>query len=190
MPGYGKFKVGILSLADYTIESPFSNVMKDFEFTIGAVALYDTLTNLAHPWGRHPVTGDPLLVTEVDRYTSQITSHGVNSMSGWATPEKNSLPMATLVEAQVTRTAILQSIHAHADYFILGVFNPDLRGDPLPSSLEPYDAKVPMGTSHKNDLISFCINTLGLPSIPTNTWFTDNPTATPWDFGKAFKVFI
>jgi len=189
---YGKFRVGILSVADYTAadEVGFCNAMQDYPMVLGPLALYDTLTNLMKPWGRHPTTDEPLFVTEVDRYTGQITTNGINSQGAWATPEKDSSPMATLVSAQVTNAGVLADIHADADYFFLGVINPDMNGDPLPPALEPFDADVPMQTSHKTDLIDFCINTLGLPSGGVNNWFTNNPNATPWDFANDFKEFI
>jgi hypothetical protein len=188
---YGRFRVGILSVADYTSEHPgFCNAIEDFPTVLGPLALYDTLTNFMKPWGRHPTTGEPLFVTTVDRYTGQVTTHGVNSQGAWATPEKDSSPMATLVSAQVTNAGILSTIHAHADYFVLGVKDPDMNGDALPPALEPYSADVPMQSGHKADLSDFCINTLGLPSGGVNKWFTDNPNATPWDFANDFKEFI
>lgn len=188
---YGKFRIGVLSVADYASELPgFCNVGDDFPFEVGPLALFDTLTNLMKPWGRDPATGLPLYVTEVDRYTGQITTHGIVSQGAWATPEKDSSPMATLVSGQVTNAAILQSIHTHVDYFVLGVLNPDMRGDPLPPALEPYDADVPMQSGHKADLRDFCVNTLALPAGGVDNWFAANPDATPWDFAHAFKDFI
>lgn len=189
---YGKYRIGILSVADYTAveEVGFSNAMNDFPMLLGPLALYDSLTNLMYPWGRHPTTGEPLFVTEVDRYTGQITQNGINSMGGWATPEKDSSPMATLVSAQVTNAAILNSIHGDDDYFVLGVISPDLNGDDLPPALQPFDANAPIGASHKTDLRNFLVSTLGFSANPVDNWFTANPDATPWDFGEAFKDFI
>ena len=191
MSGYGKYLVGILSVADYTSEKAgFCNAQKDFSFEVGPLALFDTLTNLMRPWGRDPATDLPLYVTEVERYTGTITQNGINSQGTWATPEEDSSPMATLVSAQVTAAGVLQNIHAHADYFIVGVVDPDLNGEELPPVLQPFSADVPMQSGHKADLRDFCVNTLGLPAGGVDNWFTDNPEATPWDFGYAFKDFI
>jgi hypothetical protein len=188
---YGKFRLGVISKAEYDSEGVgYSTVQEDFPFEIGPLAFYDTLSNLAKPWGRHPTTGEPLLVTEVDRYTSTITQHGVNSSSAFATPTKDSVPAACIVVAQVTNQATILDIDNAAKHFVLGVDGPqDLHGEDLPAGLLPYQFDEPFPSARWDELRAGLI-ALGLSASAIDNWRSNNPDATPRDFGEAFKDFI
>ena len=188
---YGKFRIGVISKAEYDSEGViFSTGAEDFPFEIGPLAPYDTLTGLAKPWGRDPATDLPLLVTEVDRYTSQIITHGDNSSGAFAAPTKDTISAACIVICQVTNVATILAIDNHAKHFVLGVDGPqDLHDEDLPTGLLPYQFDEPFllarWTELRNGLIA-----LGLDAGVIDNWRTNNPDATPRDFGEALKAFI
>lgn len=187
---YGKFRIGVISKAEYDSEGVgYSTVAEDFPMEIGPLAPYDTLSGLMKPWGRHPDTGEPLYVTEVDRYTGTITQEGVNSTSAFATPTVDTVPAACIVVCQVTAASVISAIDAANKHFVLGIDNPDLSGDPLPPALEPYDWDVAFPparwTQLRNSLVA-----LGLDAEIIDDWHDANPDATPREFGEAFKRFI
>lgn len=187
---YGKYRAAVISVCDYDSEGVgYSSVQEDFPFAIGPDVFYDTISNIRKPWGRHPVTNEPLLVTEVDRYTSTIDTHGVVSSSAYAVPAQGSTPDVCIVIVQVSNTATLVDIEGAAKHFVLGIDDPDLYGAPLPAGLLPYefDAPIPAGrwTTLRDGMVS-----RGMGATALDNWKTNNPDATPRDFGKAFKNFI
>ena len=187
---YGKFKAAVISLAEYTSEGVgYSTVQEEFPMIVGPLAFYDHLSGLAKPWGRHPDTGDPLIVTEVDRYTSTITQDGVNSSSAYATPTVDTVPAACIVIVQVTDASVLAAIDGAAKHFVLGIENPDLNGDPLSAALEVYDWDVTFPPARWTELRDALVG-LGMDAATIDGWHTANPEATPRDFGEAFRAFI
>ena len=187
---YGKLRAGVISLASYDSEGVgYSTVMEDFPMVIGPLAFYDTLSGLAKPWGRDPVTDEPLIVTEVDRYTSTITQHGVNSTSAFATPTLDTIPPATIVIVQVTAESVLFAIENHVKHIVLGIDNPDLLGDELPPNLLPFDWDVTFPPNRwtvvRDGLVS-----IGMEAELIDDWHDANPDATPREFAEAFKNFL
>lgn len=193
MATYGKYKVAIISKAEYDSEGVgYSTVMEDFPMALGPLAVFDQIDIQMKPWGRDPATGLPLFINEanVDRWTSAITQDGIVSLSAFATPAKDTIPGACIVIAQVTdNIPILSAIDGHNKHRILGIDNPDLTGDSLPPALQPFDFDVTFPPARwtviRNGLV-----TLGMNPEIIDDWKTDNPDATPRQFGKAFNNFI
>jgi hypothetical protein len=192
MAGYGKFKAGIISRAEYDSEGVgYSTVMEDFPMILGPLAVYDQIDIQMKPWGRHPVSALPLFVNEtnVDRWTGVVTQNGVNSASAFATPTVDTIPPACIVVVQVTASSVLGVIDAAAKHFVLGIENPDLNGDPLPGPLEEFDWDVPFMSSRWTELRNALV-ALGMDQDLIDTWRGNHPDATPRGFAEAFKNFI
>jgi len=191
MASYGKFRAAILSKAVYGTDGVgYSTVMEDYPLVLGPDAVYDQVDILLKPWGRDP-DGYPLFINQsgVDRWTATITQHGVVSSSAYVTPVEGTIPAVCLVIVQVSNAGSLASIDGDPDHFVLGVFNPDLLGDPLPPALQPYDIDVPMPsdrwTTLRNGLVA-----LGMDGAQLDNWKANHPNATPREIGEAFKNFI
>ena len=192
MAGYGKFKAAIISRAEYDSEGVgYSTVMEDFPMVLGPLAVFDQIDIQMKPWGRDPATQLPLFVNEinVDRWTGTVTQNGVVSSSAYITPVEDSVPPACIVITQVTNAAILGTIDQAATHFVLGVENPDLNGDVLPAGLLPYDWDVTFPPARWTELRNSLV-ALGVDANTIDTWHSNNPDATPRDFGEAFKQFI
>jgi hypothetical protein len=188
MAGFGKFRAFVLSKADFEEGVGHSSVMEDFPLVIGPDQPHDTLNDLRKPWGRDPATGWPLLVMTVDRFTATITQDGVVSASDEVTPEWGVVPDACLVDLQVSAASVLADIDAAAKHFVLGVFNPDLNGDPLPAGLDPYDMDVPMLPVRWATLRAALVSR-GVDGTLLDNWYNNHPDATPHDVAKAFRSF-
>lgn len=192
MAGYGKFRAAIISRAEYDSEGVgYSTVMGDFPMILGPLAVFDQIDIQMKPWGRDPATQLPLFVNEagVDRWTGTVTQDGVVSASAFATPIKDSSPPGCIVITQVTNAGILASIDQAAIHFVLGVENPDLNGDALPAGLLPYDWDVTFPPARWTELRDGLV-AIGLDAGDVDTWYSNNPDATPRDFSIAFKQFI
>ena len=192
MAGYGKYRAAIMSRAEYDSEGVgYSTVMEDYPAIIGPLAVFDQIDIAMKPWGRDPATQLPLFVNEtgVDRWTGTVTQDGVVSSSAYATPTKDTVPPACIVITQVTDSAILGTIDQNVKHFVLGVNNPDLNGDPLPSELLPYDADEPFLPARWTELRDTLV-TAGADAAALDNWKANNPNATPRDFAEAFKAFI
>jgi hypothetical protein len=162
-----------------------SKLMEDFPHVIGPLAFYDTIPNLAKPWGRHPDTGDVLLVTEVDRYTSTVTTPGVMSQSDLITPAQNTVPAVCVTAAIVYDFATAQAIHAAATHLVLALETVDGSEPPI-SGWGPDDGFT---TTLWNQIRSGLI-ALGMEDTVIDGWRTNNPDATRRDFYNALKNFI
>ena len=114
-------KCWIISRAFYdgTGEVGKSKLMEHFPHVLGPLAPYDTLSNLLKPWGRHPVTNDVLLVTEVDRFTSTIVTPGIMSQSDRLTPDQDTIPAICVTEAVAYDIDVATDIHLHAQHLSL-----------------------------------------------------------------------
>ena len=192
MAGYGNFRAGIISKAEYDSEGVgYSTVQEDFPMVLGPLAVYDQIDILMKPWGRDPATGLPLFVNEsgVDRWTGTITQHGVVSSSAYATPTIDTIPPAAIVIVQTSNAGVLADIDAAAKHFVLGVENPDLNGDPLSPALEPYDWDVAFPPARWTELRGALV-TIGVEADLLDKWKDNHPDATPRDFAEAFERFI
>jgi hypothetical protein len=192
MSGYGRFRAAVISRAEYDSEGVgYSTVMDDFPMVLGALAVFDQIDILMKPWGRDPVTKLPLFINEmaVNRWTGQITTHGINSSSAYATPTKDSHPPACVTIVQVTNAAVLLDIDNHAKHFVLGVEGPDLNGDDLPAGLLPYEFDTSIPSARWDELRDGMV-TLGINATAIDSWRTNYPAATPRDFAKKFKTLI
>jgi len=188
---YSKYRAAVISKAEYDTEGlGYSTVQDDFPLVVGPLALYDTLSGLMKPWGRDPATGNPLYVTEVDRYTGTITTNGVTSSSDYATPTKDTIPAACIVMVQVSSASALASIDGAAKHFVLGVDpNPLDDSEELPAGLLPYQWDVPMPPARWTTLRNALVQ-LGVDGDLLDTWAANHEDFTPKDFGEAFKAFI
>ena len=192
MSGYGKFKAGIISRAQYDSDGVgYSTVMEDFPMVLGPLAVYDQIDIQMKPWGRDPATQLPLFINEtgVDRWTGTVSQDGVNSSSAYATPTKDTIPPACIVIVQVTAASVLADIDNATKHFVLGIENPDLNGNPLPAGLEPYDWDVTFPPARWTELRNSLV-ALGMDADTIDTWHDNHPDATPRDFGEAFKESI
>jgi len=189
---YGKYRIGVISLADYDSEDPsYSTVGEDFPFELGPLALYDTLSNLMNPWGRPPSTGEPLFVTEVDRYTGQITTHGVNSMGAYATPKEGVTPDGSITVCQVTNAAVIIDIENHAKHIVLGIDETDLQDSEaeMPAWMAPYYFDEPFPDARWDILYSGLL-TIGVDQDVLDNWRDANPEGTPREFGEAYRNYL
>ena len=191
MADFAKYRAAVISKAEYDTEGVgYSTVMSDFPFELGPDVLHDTLTGLRKPWGRDD-DGLPLLVTEVTRYKSTVTTHGVTSSSDFATPTKGTIPAASIAIITVSAVSVLAGIDAAAKHFVLGV-DPTPLDDPeasLPAGLQPYAWNVAIPANRWTALKAGLVS-LGVDGAILDTWKSNNPDATPRDFGEAFKAFI
>ena len=192
MAGYGRFRAGIISKAEYDHAGVgYSTVQEDFPMVLGPLAVHDQVDILMKPWGVDPATGLPLFVNEagVDRWTGTITQDGVNSSSAYATPSVGTIPAACILIVQVTAASVLAAIDNAAKHFVLGVENPDINGDELPAGLLPYDFDAPLPAPRWAELRAGLI-ALEVEADVLDKWYSNHPDATPRDFGEAFKEFI
>jgi hypothetical protein len=189
MAGFGKFRAFVLSKADFEEGVGHSSVVEDFEFIPGPDQPFDTLTDLRKFWGRDPATGLPLIVPTVDRFTTTVVQHGVTSASDEVTPAWGVVPDACLVDLQVSAASVLAGIDGAAKHFVLGVFNPDLNGDPLPAGLQPYDMDVEMPGARWTELRNALV-ARGVDATKIDGWRDNHPNATPRDVAQAFRNLI
>ena len=190
MANYSVYRAAIISRAEYDQDSVgYSTVQEDFPLEIGPDVLFDTLTGLRKPWGRDD-DGLPLIVTEVTRYKSTVTTDGVTSASAYATPTKDTIPAACIVIVQVSAASVLAGIDGAVKHFVLGVDPTPLDGsEELPAGLQPYQWDVPMPPARWATLRSGLI-TLGLDADDIDAWASNHPDFTPKEFGEAFRSFI
>jgi hypothetical protein len=127
-------KTWVISKAWYDEPDPGvgkSKLQEHFPHIPGPDQPYDTLTNLRKPWGRHPVTGDPLLVMEVDRFTSLVETPGVMAMADRITPEEGSVPAVCVTAARVYDFDVATAIHAHNQHLVLALETYDGEDPPI-----------------------------------------------------------
>ena len=180
-------KSWIISKAWYdgTGEVGKSKLMEHFPHVLGPLAPYDTLTNLAKPWGRHPDTGDVLLVTEVDRYTSTIVAPGVMSQSDRLTPLQDTIPAVCVTEAIVYDIDVATAIHQHNQHLVLAFETVDGSEPPL----EGWGKDDPF-TENRWDQLRNGLVTLGADPAVLDTWRGNNPDGTPREFYNALDSYI
>ena len=180
-------RLWVISRAWYDDEGVgYSKLMEHFPHVIGPDVLYDTLTDLRKPWGRHPVTGDPLIVMGCDRYTSTVVTPGVMSHSARLTPHDGTVPAVTVTECVVYDYPTAQAIHAHAQHLILALEVVNSDDDPPIAGWGKDDTFAPaLWTQIRNGLV-----TLGMDSQTIDNWRTVNPDATRREFYFALSNFI
>ena len=163
----------------------YSKLIEQFPHVPGPLAPYDTLTDLRKPWGRHPVTGDPLLVIEVDRWTSEIVTPGVMSQSALITPGVDTVPAVTVTGAIVYDFATTTSIHQHAQHLVLALETVDGSEPPIEGWGKDDGFTASQWLQYRNPLV-----TLGIEAAVIDNWRTNNPDATRRAFYFAFRNFI
>ena len=162
-----------------------SKLMEHFPHELGPDVLFDTLTNLRKPWGRDPATGDPLLVIEVDRFTSLVETPGVMSSSDRITPADDTVPTACVTSNRVYDFDVATAIHAHAEHLILALETYD--GEPPPIEGWGPDDEFPPAqwTKIRDGLVQ-----LGMPAETIDGWRDNNLDATRREFYMALQNFI
>ena len=164
----------------------YSKLMEHFPYEIGPDVFYDTLTNLRKPWGRDPTTGDPLLVTTVDRYTSTITTPGIMAQTARITPGVDTVPAVCVTEAKVYDFDVAQAIHTHLQHLVLALEVVDPEDDPPIAGWGKDDTfTAQLWTQVRDGLVA-----LGVEAEVVDGWRDDNPTASRREFYNALKTFI
>lgn len=162
-----------------------SKLMEHFPHVLGPLAPYDTLTGLAKPWGRHPTTGDVLIVTEVDRFTSTVTTPGIMSQSDRLTPDQDTIPAVCVTEAIVYDIDVATAVHQHNQHLVLAFETTDGSEPPLEGWGKDDEFTAGRWTQIRNGLVA-----LGMDAQTIDDWRTNNPNATPRDFYGALSNFI
>jgi len=162
-----------------------SKLQEHFPHEPGPDQFYDHVTGVRHPMGRHPDTGDPLWVKEYDRYTQQIITPGVMSLSDRITPEQDSVPSVCVTEAIVYNFDVAQAIHAHAQHLVLAFETIDGSEPPIEGWGKEDGFTASQWTKYRNALVA-----LGMPAETIDTWRDNHPNATRRDFYMALRGFI
>ena len=162
-----------------------SKLMEDFPHEIGPDVLYDTVTGIRRPVGRHPVTGDPLLVTGYDRYTSTVTTPGVMSQGDLITPAQDTVPAVAVTAAIVYDFATVQAIHAHNQHLVLALETVDGSEPPISGWGKDDGFTTTLWNQIRNGLVA-----LGMEDTVIDGWRTNNPDATRRELYNALKNFI
>ena len=162
-----------------------SKLMEQFPHALGPLAFYDNLTNLAKPWGRDPATGDPLIVTEVDRFTSTVVTPGVMSSSDRLTPADGSVPTACVTSNRVYDSDVATAIHAHVEHLVLAFETYDGEDPPIEGWGPDDGFTSPQWTTMRDFLVS-----LDAPADDLDQWRTNHPNATRREFYDALDGFI
>ena len=191
-----QYKCGVISICNYAAEGDdnvvgFSEVMVDYPAVLGPLAFYDTLTNLMEPRGRHPTTGEPLFVTEVDRYTGQVTTNGVISLESEISPPSGNPIDASIVRAGLTTAGVVQDIDLDASYLVWGMW---AQGDvenqeALPPALQIWWVDAAVDSERKLAFDAFML-ARGTSSAVLNDYWASNPSATYRTVGKDFDTFL
>jgi hypothetical protein len=162
-----------------------SKLQEHFPHIPGPDQPYDTLTNLRKPWGRHPVTGDPLLVMEVDRFTSLVETPGVMGMSDRITPEEGSVPAVCVTAARVYDFDVAQAIHAHNQHLVLALETVDGSEPPIEGWGKDDGFPPAQWTKIRNGLVA-----MGADPEVIDGWRTANPDGTRREFYFALERYI
>ena len=188
---YAKYALLILSKADYQDGVGGSSVAADFPVVYGNQVLYDTVTGVEEPTGRHPDTGEPLWVLGYDRYTRSVTTDGVCGTSDGVAPPFGELPDVCSIRADVTAASVIADIDAAAKHVAYGVANvqPGAEPDDLPPALLPYyvDSIMPQA---KLDECMAGLLARGVPQSKIDAFLAKHPEPTPRDLRNSFEKFV
>mgnify|MGYP001816933591 FL=1 len=186
---YSQYGIYLLSTANYQDGVAFSSVMDDFPFVLGAEVLYDNVSGVQEPAGRHPTTNEPLWRLGYDRHTMTVVTNGVSATSaGVAPPYGDPITICSLT-AETTNAGVMADIDLDTDHVIYGVWN--LIGDPddLPPALEDYYIDSVIPESRWDVLEPFAL-ARGVTQTQLDTWRSNNPNATPNDLKSKFENFV
>lgn len=162
-----------------------SKLMETFPHELGPDVFYDHLPNLRKPYGRHPDTGDVLLVTEVDRYTSTIVTPGVMSHSDRITPAQDTVPPVCVTEAIVYDIDVATAIHQHNQHLVLAFETVDGSEPPLEGWGKDDPFTEARWAQLRNGLVA-----LGADPDVLDTWRGNHPDGTPAEFYNALDNYI
>ena len=186
---YSQYGIYLLSTANYSDGVAFSSVMNDFPFVLGSAVLYDNVSGVQEPAGRHPTTEEPLWRLSYDRHTMTVVTNGISAASaGIAPPYGDPITICSLT-AETTNAGILADIDLHADHVVYGVWN--LVGDPddLPPALVDYYIHSTIPESRWDELEPFAL-ARGITQAKIDLWRGNNPNATPEDLKSKFETWV
>ena len=162
-----------------------SRLMEDFPMVWGATVLYDTVTNIMRPTGRHPVTGDPLYVTGYDRYEQEVVTPGVMGMSDRITPLEGTVPAVCITASTVYDFDVATAIHQHAQHLVLAFETVDGSEPPIEGWGKDDGFTASQWTVYRNALV-----TMGADPEVIDGWRTNNPEGTRKEFYFALERYI
>ena len=141
--------------------------------------------------GRDPATGLPLIVTEFDRYITEIATDGVQGASDGISPPYGVEPDVCSLQVEVTAASVLADIEGMAKHVVYGVYNcqPEAEPDDLPPALAQYYINAVMPEAKWTQVYNGLI-TRGADQARLDTWRANHPEATPEDVRSAFAGLV
>ena len=187
---FSKYVAYVFSIADFSGGVGYSSVSEDFPVVLGPATLFDTWTGQRFV-GRDPATGLPLIVTEFDRYITEITTDGVQGASDGISPPFGVEPDVCSLQVEVTAASVLAGIEGMAKHVVYGVYNCQLEAEPddLPPALQQYYIHSVMPAAKWAQIYNGLI-ARGADQARLDTWRANHPDATPEDVRTAFAGLV